>query len=356
MLSTTATTTRATRSSTAITTAAGTATCSAAAGTLRATSITSPIRSRRGRWWSPTAVRPSAVEVVDQEGLFNVYQERIRAKVRADGYRLSNVFISATHDESAPDSMGLGGVSQTTSGVNNYWASYLVDQAAKAIERAYRAQRARDHPLHRGARAVERPPVLVLVPVRRRPAHTRPPGRRRPRPNDRDTGQRQPARGDAWLQRRHVGARRPEQLGFRGLDQLLPQLAAAATRRGGDRDGRFGGLGRESGGVSVGDFADPAAVHRRQPSGRMPHAVQHPTRARHGRRVPRPARLLRRDEGVRHRHGAADHPGAQVRRVPQLADQHDLGRARQHLRQAPERAVRARRRGRGVRPAPGLQR
>jgi hypothetical protein len=29
-----------------------------------------------------------AVEVVDQEGLFNIYQQRIRAKVRADGYRL----------------------------------------------------------------------------------------------------------------------------------------------------------------------------------------------------------------------------------------------------------------------------
>jgi hypothetical protein len=82
-----------------------------------------------------------AVEVVDQEGLFNVYQQRIRAKVRADGYRLSNVFISATHDESAPDSMGLGGVSQTTSGVNNYWVTYLVDQSARAIERAYRSQR-----------------------------------------------------------------------------------------------------------------------------------------------------------------------------------------------------------------------
>jgi hypothetical protein len=82
-----------------------------------------------------------AVEVLDQEGLFNIYQERIRAKVRADGYRLSNVFISATHDESAPDSMGLGGVSQSTSGVNNYWVSYLVDQAARAIERADRALR-----------------------------------------------------------------------------------------------------------------------------------------------------------------------------------------------------------------------
>jgi hypothetical protein len=85
--------------------------------------------------------RAMAVEVVDQEGLFNVYQERIRAKVRADGYRLSNIFISATHDESAPDSMGLGGVTQTTSGVNNYWIAYLVDRSAQAIERAYRAQR-----------------------------------------------------------------------------------------------------------------------------------------------------------------------------------------------------------------------
>jgi hypothetical protein len=85
--------------------------------------------------------RTVAVEVVDQEGLFNVYQQRIRAKIRADGYRLSNVFISATHDESAPDSMGLGGVSQTTSGVNEYWVSYLVDQSARAVERAYRAQR-----------------------------------------------------------------------------------------------------------------------------------------------------------------------------------------------------------------------
>ena len=82
-----------------------------------------------------------AVEVVDQEGLFNVYQQRIRAKVRADGFRLSNIFISATHDESAPDSLGLGGVSQTTSGANNYWISYLVDQSARAIELAYRRQR-----------------------------------------------------------------------------------------------------------------------------------------------------------------------------------------------------------------------
>jgi hypothetical protein len=85
--------------------------------------------------------RTIAVEVVDQEGLFGVYQQRIRATVRADGYHLSNIFISATHDEAAPDSLGLGGVTATTSGVNNYWVSYMVAKSALAIERAYRAMR-----------------------------------------------------------------------------------------------------------------------------------------------------------------------------------------------------------------------
>jgi hypothetical protein len=82
-----------------------------------------------------------AVEVVDQEGFFDVYQKQIRDRVRADGYRLSNIFISATHDESAPDSLGLGGLDQLTSGVNNYWVKYMIGQSVKAIERAYRALR-----------------------------------------------------------------------------------------------------------------------------------------------------------------------------------------------------------------------
>ncbi len=82
-----------------------------------------------------------AVEVVDQEGLFNVYQQQIRDKVAADGYHLDGIFISATHDESAPDSLGLGGVSAATSGVNDYFIAYLVQQGAAAIERAYDAMR-----------------------------------------------------------------------------------------------------------------------------------------------------------------------------------------------------------------------
>ena len=79
-----------------------------------------------------------AIEVVDNEGLFNVFANRIRAKVRADGYHLSSIQISATHDESAPDTLGLGGVQPVISGTNEYFVTYLVQKAAVAIEQAYR--------------------------------------------------------------------------------------------------------------------------------------------------------------------------------------------------------------------------
>ena len=78
-----------------------------------------------------------AMEVVDNEGLFNVYADRIRARVLADGYRLDNIQISSTHDESAPDTIGLGGQDSVLSGTNGYFVDYLVAQSALAIERAY---------------------------------------------------------------------------------------------------------------------------------------------------------------------------------------------------------------------------
>jgi hypothetical protein len=88
-----------------------------------------------------------AVEVTDQEGLFNVYQQAIRDKVNADLAAkhlqpLDGIFISATHDESAPDSLGLGGVDATTSGTNDYWLyDSFIPKSAQAIEDAYAAQR-----------------------------------------------------------------------------------------------------------------------------------------------------------------------------------------------------------------------
>jgi hypothetical protein len=82
--------------------------------------------------------RTIAIEVVDNEGLFNVYANRIRARVRAAGEDLNSMQISSTHDESAPDTIGLGGAEPVISGTNEYFATYLVRRAALAIERAYK--------------------------------------------------------------------------------------------------------------------------------------------------------------------------------------------------------------------------
>ena len=78
-----------------------------------------------------------AVEVVDNEGLFNVYADRIRAQVAADGYHLDDIEISSTHDESAPDTIGLGGPDGVLSGTDAYFVDYLVTKSALAIEQAY---------------------------------------------------------------------------------------------------------------------------------------------------------------------------------------------------------------------------
>src|SRR2546423_7466226 len=85
--------------------------------------------------------RTIAVEVLDNEGAFNVYLQRIRQQVRADGVHLDGIYISSNHDESAPDTIGISGLSQATSSVNAYFAKYMVQQSAKAIEQAVAGQR-----------------------------------------------------------------------------------------------------------------------------------------------------------------------------------------------------------------------
>jgi hypothetical protein len=104
-----------------------------------ATSVADPVTARA--LVVSNRQRTIAVEVLDQEGLFNVYQERIRNQVVADGYHLDGIFISATHDESAPDTLGISGVNQATSGVDAYYVDFLVKRSAQAIETAYDALR-----------------------------------------------------------------------------------------------------------------------------------------------------------------------------------------------------------------------
>ena len=88
--------------------------------------------------------RTIAVEVLDDEGAFNVYLQAIRTMVGQQlpaGATLhaADIFISSTHDELAPDTIGLYGVNSATSSVNNYYVSFMETQAAAAIVAAYNA-------------------------------------------------------------------------------------------------------------------------------------------------------------------------------------------------------------------------
>lgn len=81
--------------------------------------------------------RTIVVEVLDQEGLFDVYQTEIRneatALLAAQGKHVDGMFLSATHDEEAPDSLGLGGENELMSGTDSFFVKYMVDQSARAI-------------------------------------------------------------------------------------------------------------------------------------------------------------------------------------------------------------------------------
>src|SRR5436309_9314968 len=63
--------------------------------------------------WSRTivvsnGVKTISVTVADQEGVFKEIWDLVRQKVRADGVALDEMFMSSTHDESAPDTIGIG--------------------------------------------------------------------------------------------------------------------------------------------------------------------------------------------------------------------------------------------------------
>jgi hypothetical protein len=84
----------------------------------------------------------TAVEVLDHEGAFNVYLAAIRTQAAAllgphASLRADDMFISSTHDESAPDSIGLYGVNAVTSSSNPYWVAYMEQQSAQAIATAW---------------------------------------------------------------------------------------------------------------------------------------------------------------------------------------------------------------------------
>ncbi len=84
-----------------------------------------------------------ALVELDSIGTFNADFQRIRdlvARQRPD-LRGLQIVISSTHDESAPDPLGIWGPTQTTTGVDHLYVNWEVARVASAIERA--ADRAR---------------------------------------------------------------------------------------------------------------------------------------------------------------------------------------------------------------------
>src|SRR5215468_3229284 len=77
--------------------------------------------------WARTIVvgngtRTISVTVLDQEGVFKEIWDLVRQRVRSDGgFGLDEMFFSSTHDESAPDTIGIGGPNQLTSGVDPFY-------------------------------------------------------------------------------------------------------------------------------------------------------------------------------------------------------------------------------------------
>ncbi|MCW3067542.1 MAG: hypothetical protein JWL67_167 [Solirubrobacterales bacterium] len=94
-----------------------------------------------------------ALVSVDSIGLFDVTMNRIRAEVLRLDPTLTQVFISSTHDESAPDPIGLWGPdtgelpehpetpTATSSGVDEYYMEFLVGRVAHAVVAADAALR-----------------------------------------------------------------------------------------------------------------------------------------------------------------------------------------------------------------------
>ena len=131
--------------------------------------------------------RTIAVEVVDQEGLFNTSPGADPPARRRGGYQLDGVFISATHDESAPDTLGISGRRHDLERQR-----VLRGLPGGAVRPGDRAGLPRDAPgvrsLRRSHGAGQPAPVLVLVPLRGRPADAGAPGGRTERADDRDDG------------------------------------------------------------------------------------------------------------------------------------------------------------------------
>ena len=89
--------------------------------------------------------RTYVVVSVVAQGLHENYIEDMRARVRAARPGISDVVVSANHNESSPDTVGIyGGPAEAgtvglNSGIDEYYMDFVVEQVAQAAKQAYLA-------------------------------------------------------------------------------------------------------------------------------------------------------------------------------------------------------------------------
>jgi hypothetical protein len=108
------------------------------------TKVLDPISASAVVFESADKSQQVAIAIVDSIGLPLPEITAMVTAAKAKRPSLSEVLVSSTHDESAPDPIGLWGPSQMESGVNDYYMTYLaglvgtvVDQAAGAVVAAH---------------------------------------------------------------------------------------------------------------------------------------------------------------------------------------------------------------------------
>jgi len=116
-----------------------------------ATSVHDRLQARAFAVYDGTST--DVVVSVAAQGLFNTYIDRMIAKAKKMAPSITDMVVSANHNESSPDTIGIyGGPAPTfggqgppaglQSGIDDYYMTYLVDQVAAAAANAVRQLRA----------------------------------------------------------------------------------------------------------------------------------------------------------------------------------------------------------------------
>jgi hypothetical protein len=128
------------------------------------TSVLDSLVARTVVFGTADGARTVAMVVVDSLGILDPTIDKIVATAKAARTGLTEVLVSSTHSESAPDPIGIWGPDQTTTGRNDYYADFLASQAAQAVAAAFDAMVPARLRFAEGAQPAEFRPVWSSYP------------------------------------------------------------------------------------------------------------------------------------------------------------------------------------------------